>query len=1203
MKSFKRRIIVSSIITIICFGFGAFLLYVIRGASDSGFISFYKTYLWQLAFALAGILFVVFVINTWQRLQLYQAEVRRVNKLKIDDKVIEAVASDYNAYYLVDLANDEFLDAKISNQVEKSLKNASIFNTPYSYAFDKYVEIFVDPCDKERMHKHLLRDNIREYLSANGAHSVIFLSNIDDGQSHYREMRIIPIYNENGKDIAVFTFKDVDKRITSEIEKDSLLKRVAETETISGIAQDYDGLCYFDFVNRKEQVYMDRIGVTELEGWNDAGLNGKNKLFADNFVVRDDRERYLELTTREIIRKELQINRAYYVPYRAKINGDIKYYQTKFIHTHNDFDNGVLVGIYSVDDEKKKELKQNEELKVAVKKAEESLRVESVYKNAIFANAVSFFQINLSKNLIVSPVWEVVNGILTDNAGFVGGTFARYDSAIAKASDNFVEPQYKESYKVCLSSKHLLMHYEKGNLSPEYTCMIYSTHRGIHYRKYINYLSKDEMTGDVMSMCVAYDVSDEIKQEEILRSCIGYAYGENDVENAINCIISEIGHFYNASGVYLYELDFSNDRAACNYMWRSDDTTEKDMGYFGISISEISWLIELLKTYGEVNHDLTDMTIPWRQSELTLFRDRGILKYVTVPMLAENKIAGFMTITNPGKEIDDTFLVKSLGVLAYSEILRRKEGLAETQVINALCEGYEIVYYVDAITGEYKDFSRSIFYEVNVRNRLIESYNNFFDDVIGNIERVIYEPDRELMINFFDKDKMRESFAEEPIQFVTYRISINDEPIFYRMKVVYNKSEDGTETYVVGVSNVDTQTRQNIELNEELKRAKVTAENANRAKSDFLSKMSHDIRTPINGVIGMTEIARMNKDNPDKVAECLEKIDGASHHLLELINEVLDMSKIESGGAKINKEPLNIKLLCDECLSIASAQLVNRKLNFVSNTDEVHHPQLIGDKLHIKQILINILANAIKFTPDYGTIYFTTQELYTDELRSTLRFTIEDTGFGMKPEYLENIYDRFSQEDEGARTTYRGTGLGMAITKNLVELLNGTISVESKLNEGTKFVVEIPFEIDNSLIIEAIKDETIDLNGLKILLAEDNELNAEITQVLLEQHGVEVDIVSNGKLALRRFAESEEGEYDAILMDIMMPIMNGLEATAKIRELERNDAATVPIIAMTANAFEEDKQKSFEVGMNDHVSKPVDPKVLQRAIAIHTKRL
>ena len=1207
MRNFRRRIIVSSIITAVCFAAAVFVLYKINNSSISienykNFMSFCMSNFWELAFGLVGFLLIVFAINTWQRLNEYKISLSQINRQKLDNKVIEAISGDYNAYYLVDIEKREFLDARMDTYVKQHLVKSEVDNTNYDDAMRKYVETFVVESDKSRMRKFFSIEEVKEKIATIGAHTTVFSSSLLEGKLCYIEARVTPIDDESGRTLVAFTFRDVDEKITSQIEKQSLSRRVAESETISGIAQDYDVLVFCDFAEGQYHSYIDKANLACIEGWREASFYEKHCLFAQKYVVEEDRKEYLKKVTNEAIEKGLEDNSSYYVSYRARIDGSTKYYQTKFITTHSDFNEGVLLGVYSVDDEKRKELKRNEELKEAIKQNEEMLRAESVYKNAIFAKAVSSFQINLTKNRIVSSVWEVVNGVLTDKADFVGGTFAKYDDAIIKAADAFVEPQYKESYKIYLSREHLLMQYELGNLSPEYTCMIYSTHRGVHYRKYVNYLSKDEMTGNVMSMCVAYDVTNEIKQEEILRTCIGYAYGEKDVNDAVEGIISDLGHFYGASGVLLFELDYTKNKAVCTYNWNEIHSVRFDREYFALSIDEVRWILDLLKTYGEISRDVTDTTIPWNDEAVEIFLKAGISKFVIVPMLSDNKITGYMTIVNPTKEIEDFFLIKGLGMLAYSEILRRKEGRVETRITNALSEGYEAVYYIDLETGNYRDFGNSIFYEVNVRNKLVKN-SDFFKDVVENIEKIIYEPDRKLVKDFFEKEKMVESFKEEPVQYLNYRITINGEAVYYRLKGVYYKTDDDEGSLVLGVSNVDTQMREDIELNEKLKVAKIQAEEANRAKSDFLSRMSHDIRTPINGVIGMTEIARMNNDNPDKVKECLDKIDGASHHLLEIINEILDMSKIEGGGINVNHAPLDLKALCDECVSIATSQLVNRKLNIASHLDGILHSRLIGDELHLKQILINILGNAVKFTPDEGTISFFVKEEYNDEDKSLFRFTIEDTGSGMKPEYLSTIFDRFSQEDEGARSSYQGTGLGMAITKQLVELLDGKISVESKLNVGSRFTVEIPMEIDDSVIGEPVKDDMIDLNGINVLLAEDNELNAEIAKVLLEHHGVNVIVVPNGKLALEHFALSEPGEYDAILMDIMMPEMDGLEATAKIRQLERSDAKTIPIIAMTANAFEEDKQKSFEAGMNDHVSKPVDPKLLQRVIAVHTKRI
>lgn len=1208
MKSFKRRIIVSSIITTVCFGALSFLLYKIRNSSISvstytDFMEFCKEYFWQLAFGLVGFLLVVFVFNTVQRIRQYKTEIEFSMRRKLDDKIIEAISSDYRALYIVDVNKDALIETRLSGHQEPSNENSSNYITSYSEGIGRYIDGFVVESERERIRHILSIEKIKENTSTIGSYSTIFTTSVGDGQMRYKEVRVIPIDDESGRNLVALTLKDVDDQIAAEIEKDTLSRRVEESELIAGIAKDYDVLIFRDFRNDITKMYFDKLEVSEIEGWDEADFANKSVLFAKKFMREEEGEEYIKQTTVSAVKNALREGDAYFVNCKLYINQTPRFYQTKFIPINNDVSNGLLIGVYSVDEEKRKELKINEELKAAVKKTEEMLRSESVYKNAIFSKAISFYQINLTRNIIVSPVYEVVNGSLVDKSQFVGGTFARYSEAINKASDAFVENQYKESYKVLLSRDHLLKQYEMGVLSPEYTCMIFSTHIGMHYRKYINYLSKEDTTGDVMSMCVAFDITDEIKQEEILRACISHAYGEQNADYAIEGILSDIGNFYKASSVFIYELDYAVGKAICSYMWNRTINPDEDGEFYNIGIGRLNWFIELLKSYGEINHDLTDVSIPWPKEEVEIFRNANIKKYVAVPMLVDNRIVGFMTIANPEKKIDDTFMLKGLGVLAYSEILRRKEGQVETQVINALGEGFEIVYYVDAETGAYRDFSRSIFYEVNIRNRIVETQKDFFAETYANVERVIYEPDREILKAFLDRDRLIESCEEEPIQYINYRIMIGNEAIFYRLKVVYNKSSDGKPTFVIGVSNVDTQTRADIELRDELRRAKEEAESASKAKSDFLSRMSHDIRTPINGVIGMTEIARMNSDNPAKITECLDKIDGASHHLLELINEVLDMSRIESGKAVITHSSVNIKNLCEECVSIISGQLYNRKMNIVSGFDDIIHPQVLGDELHVRQILINILGNSVKFTPDDGTISFTVKETIEDESHSVFRFTIEDTGYGMKPEFINSIFDSFSQEDQGARSSYQGTGLGMAITKKLVDLLGGTISVESELNVGSKFVVEIPIEIENDIKTVATREEDIDLNGLNVLLAEDNELNAEIAKILLKKHGVTITAVENGSLALETFSASEVGEYDAILMDIMMPVMDGLSATRSIRKLDREDARTIPIIAMTANAFEEDKQKSLDAGMNDHVSKPVDPKLLKKVLAVHTKRI
>ena len=390
--------------------------------------------------------------------------------------------------------------------------------------------------------------------------------------------------------------------------------------------------------------------------------------------------------------------------------------------------------------------------------------------------------------------------------------------------------------------------------------------------------------------------------------------------------------------------------------------------------------------------------------------------------------------------------------------------------------------------------------------------------------------------------------------------------------------------------------------NKLLQEAADKAEAASRAKTEFLSHMSHDIRTPINAIMGMTGIAMKNTGDEERVRDCLGKIDGSSQHLLSLVNDVLDMSRIESGKTTLNYEAFNLKKCLNNCASIISGQLVDRQVTLIRDFDRITSPAVIGDELHLRQVFINILGNSVKFTPDGGSIAFRAWE-EEKEGQTLFVFDLSDTGIGMSKEYLPRLFEAFSQEAGGSRTTYKGTGLGMAITKRFVDLMGGSIEVESELGKGTRFLLKIPMEItDLPEEKEITAEDFTALKGLKVLLAEDNELNAEIACELLEDVGICVETAADGSEAVSIFEESAPGEFAAILMDIMMPKLNGYEATSAIRQLDREDAATVPIIALSANAYEEDIRKAKASGMNSHVAKPVDPVTIYKELLTYTER-
>ena len=385
----------------------------------------------------------------------------------------------------------------------------------------------------------------------------------------------------------------------------------------------------------------------------------------------------------------------------------------------------------------------------------------------------------------------------------------------------------------------------------------------------------------------------------------------------------------------------------------------------------------------------------------------------------------------------------------------------------------------------------------------------------------------------------------------------------------------------------------------ELQIAAKKAEAANEAKTEFLQRMSHDIRTPINGICGMVNMADHYADDMEKQKEYRTKVKEASNLLLELVNDVLDMSKLESGEIVLEEIPFNLSSIYREVFVVIEQVAAEQNLQIVWEKKEITHRDLIGSPRYVKRVMMNILSNAMKYNRENGHIYISCIEIPSGQPETTtMEFVCRDTGIGMAEEFQKHIFEPFAQEHAGSRTRFSGTGLGMPISKKLIEKMGGTITFESAEGIGTTFVIRVPFKIDLDV---DIREEQADVSeksikGLHILLAEDNELNMEIAEFVLQNEGAEVSKAWNGEETVELFRKSESGEFDAILMDIMMPVMNGYEATKMIRSLDREDAKVIPIIAMTANAFTEDRLRAKEAGMNEHIAKPFDVKLLVKII-------
>ena len=406
-------------------------------------------------------------------------------------------------------------------------------------------------------------------------------------------------------------------------------------------------------------------------------------------------------------------------------------------------------------------------------------------------------------------------------------------------------------------------------------------------------------------------------------------------------------------------------------------------------------------------------------------------------------------------------------------------------------------------------------------------------------------------------------------------------------------------TYRANLAHQKQEQEKDEKYKAELLIAAKKAEAANQAKTEFLQRMSHDIRTPINGICGMLDVADHYADDMEKQTECRAKVKEASNLLLELVNDVLDMSKLETDEIVLEEIPFNLSKISKEVLVVIEQIAEEQSIRIVWEKKEITHRDLIGSSEYVKRVMMNILSNAVKYNRTNGSIYISCMEIPSEQPgMTTIEFVCRDTGIGMADEFQKHIFEPFAQEHEGSRTKFAGTGLGMSITKKLVEKMGGTITFESKEGVGTTFVIRVPFKIDPDADKREEQEDVSEksIKGLHILLAEDNELNMEIAEFVLRNEGAEVTKAWNGQETAERFRNSEPGEFDAILMDIMMPVMNGYEAVKMIRSLDREDAKTIPVIAMTANAFTEDRRRAKEAGMDEHISKPVDVKSLIKVI-------
>ena len=684
---------------------------------------------------------------------------------------------------------------------------------------------------------------------------------------------------------------------------------------------------------------------------------------------------------------------------------------------------------------------------------------------------------------------------------------------------------------------------------------------------------------------------------------------EQELSEIIHSLLQAIGNYTGADRVYVFDWETDQKDSLSNtFEWCADEVTPEIDNLQAIPVSLMpNWVKRFENKEVIVIHNL-EATKDSEPEEYELLKTQEICSLIAVPIYANHQMNGFIGVDNPDlrqNEISITLLSDVGGHLGCvrenlkSTVLLKKaldEETKKTEIISAIATLY--VTIVQANVNERT-------YELLKGHDLVQKIlgqKGKIDDVMERLPTAFAATEgREKYREFLDFDTLTERLRNMNSVSIEF-LGANGEWRLSRF-IVKSRDAQGNVVEVLYVARDITEEKsRELMYQKQLKESMEDAQRANLSKTAFLRRMSHDIRTPLNGIVGMIHIAEKHNNDVVKLQECGQKILQSTDYLQDLINNVLDISKLESGSLVLEHKSFDLVELLSNNLTVVAMSAYENGVRFEGGVEAstIRHRYLIGSPVHLNRVLMNLSSNAIKYNHFHGTVNVHCEELSDDGNMAVFQFVCSDTGLGMSKEFQKHAFDVFAQEGKQSTTTFSGSGLGLSIVKDIVELMGGTIELESEENVGSTFTVTVSFEIDH--LVEnndSQKDscpQSMDLSGKWVLLVEDNAINMEIAHAILEEEHLNITEAKNGKEALEIFQNSRMDEYDVIIMDVMMPVMDGLEATKAIRELEREDAKKIPIIAMTANAFEEDRKACLDAGMDEHIAKPIDIEKLRAVI-------
>ena len=684
---------------------------------------------------------------------------------------------------------------------------------------------------------------------------------------------------------------------------------------------------------------------------------------------------------------------------------------------------------------------------------------------------------------------------------------------------------------------------------------------------------------------------------------------EQELSEIIHSLMQAIGNYTGADRVYIFDWETNQKDSLSNtFEWCADEVTPEIDNLQAIPVSLMpNWVKRFENKEAIVINDL-EATKYSEPEEYELLKTQEIRSLIAVPIYANHQMNGFIGVDNPDlrhNEISITLLSDVGGHLGCvrenlkSTVLLKKaldEATKRSEIISTIA-----TLYVTIIHANVKERTYELLKGHDLVQKILGQKGKI-DDVMERLPTAFAAMEgREKFREFLNFDTLTERLRNTNYVSTEF-VSINGGWRLSRFIVKSRDTQGNVVDVLYVVRDITEEKLRELMYQKQLKESMEDAQRANISKTAFLRRMSHDIRTPLNGIVGMIHIAQKHSNDVAKLQECRQKVLQSTDYLQKLINNVLDISKLESGSLVLEHKSFDMVELLSNNMTVVAMSAYENGVRFEGGVEAntIRHRYLIGSPVHLSRVLMNLASNAIKYNHFHGTVNVHCEELSDDGNIAVFKFVCSDTGLGMSEEFQKHAFDVFAQEGKQSTTTFSGSGLGLSIVKDIIELMGGMIELESKENVGSTFTVTVPFKIDHLVENNDSQNDScpqsMELSGKRVLLVEDNAINMEIAHAILEEEHLNITEAKNGKEALEIFQNSKLNEYDVIIMDVMMPVMDGLEATKAIRMLEREDAKRIPIIAMTANAFEEDRKACLDAGMNEHIGKPIDIPLLKRTI-------